>query len=372
MRVLFFISSLTGGGAERVTVGLANYLVRNGCQVSLVTMHNTDRDFYNHDSRVSRIYLNLAGQSYGLSKFIINWRRLRALRRVIQAEQPDVVVGMMPTATILCILACFGSSTRIVGSERNYPAHKPIGKFWGLFRRLLYRFADAHVAQTQEGADWIICHANARNVTVIPNAVPWPISSCSPYIDPAWFIPPDRRLILAVGSKSEQKGFDLLLDVYSRIARDNSDWDLAIVGLASDLDKESGSRDQLQATVEAFGLTKRVHFPGRVGNVCDWYERADLFVLSSRYEGFPNALLEAMASGCPSIAFDCDTGPRDIIEHEVNGLLVPAEDCKELQRCIMRLIGNDELRSKLGLQAVQVRNRFSEMDLMDQWVEILK
>lgn len=372
MKVLFFIGALTGGGAERVTAGLANYLVRNGHQATLATMHHTDRDFYILDSKVGRVCLNLAGRNRGLAKLTANYRRLRALRRVIHAEQPEVAVGMMPTATILCILASLGLPTRVVGSERNYPGRKPIGRPWAFLRRLLYRFADAHVAQTREAADWIIRHSSAHNVTVIPNSVAWPIKPCPPYVDPTVFVPPARRLILAVGSKSWQKGLDLLLDAYERMANDHPGWDLAIIGLTSVQHKQSRSWDLLHAQAEAAGLAERVHFPGLVGNVGDWYERSELFVLSSRYEGFPNALLEAMAAGCACIAFDCDAGPRDVINHGENGLLVDAEDVSLLAQAMSRLAGDTATREALRFAARGVLEQYSESLILAEWTGLLE
>lgn len=363
MRIAVVIGSLSGGGAERVAVGLANYLVRRGHQASLVTMHGTDRDFYIPDNGVGRVCLNLAGDTRGLAKLTANLHRLWSLRRAIRSEQPDIVVGMMPTATILCILASLGLPTRIVGSERNYPGRRLIGASWGVLRALVYRFVDAHVAQTREGADWIIRHASARNVVVIPNAVAWPIPACSPFVDPASVLPHGRRMILAVGSKSEQKGFDLLVSAFTRIAHDHRDWDLAIVGLI-----ETGAAcDALVAQAAAAGLADRIHFPGRVGNVGEWYKRADLFVLSSRYEGFPNVLLEAMAAGCACIAFDCDTGPREIIKDSDNGLLVKFGDVESLSKAMAWAIQNGHERKAFGSRARDVVESYNEDTIYQQW-----
>jgi glycosyltransferase involved in cell wall biosynthesis len=372
VKVLFFIGSLSSGGAERVTVRLANYLVHKGHQVSLVTMQDTDCDFYTPDIGVERLSLNLAGENRGLAKLTANWRRLRALRRTIRAEKPDIVVGMIYAATILCVLAALGLPVNVIGSERNYPGSKSIGRSWRLLRYLLYRFADGHVAQTREGADWIISRVSARNVTVIPNGVAWPLPVHTPRVDPWSFVSPERRLILAVGSKPEQKGFDLLLDAYTLIAPVYPDLDLVILGLASDQRGKNGACAQLQAQADEAGLAERVYFPGLVGNVGEWYERADLLVLSSRYEGFPNVLLEAMASGCACVAFDCDTGPRDLIIDGVNGILLEPLNVAELAQAISRVASSSAIQQRLGSRAKRVRSDFSEEKVFSQWCNYLK
>jgi len=129
-----------------------------------------------------------------------------------------------------------------------------------------------------------------------------------------------RRIVLAVGRFTKVKGFDLLIKAFAGIAIAYADWDLVILG-------EGPERSDLEAQVEALGLGHRVKLPGRAGNMPDWYARADLFVMSSHFEGFPLVLVEAMAHGCPAVSFDCDTGPRDIIRDEMDGRLVrPVSD----------------------------------------------
>ena len=372
MKIFFYIHSLTGGGAERVTASLVRHLADQGHEVGVITMTTEQRDFYPLDPRVRRITLDLAGVNRGLGKLTANYRRWRALRRALKAEQPDVVVAMMTTSIVLAILAAMGLPTRVYGSERNYPGRKATGRPWALLRRLVYRFADGHVAQTREAAAWLERHTGARNVHVIPNPVVWPIPSFPPEVAPESVVSPERRVILAVGSKPEQKGFDLLVRAFAGLAAHWPEWDLVILGVDPASEAVSGGGASVQRLAEGLGVAQRLYLPGRVGNVADWYQRADLFVLSSRYEGFPNVLLEAMASGgCPSIAFDCDTGPRDLIEDGVNGVLVPAEDGEALEEGIGRLMADEVWRKGLAEQAVAVRERFSEEGLMVLWERIL-
>ena len=114
-------------------------------------------------------------------------------------------------------------------------------------------------------------------------------------------------------------------------------------------------------------MEKRVHLPGQAGNISEWYERADLFTMSSQFEGFPNALAEAMAHGLPAVSFDCDTGPRDIIRHEINGLLAPPEDMPALARALARLMDDDTLRECYARRAGEVGERFSLERISAMW-----
>ena len=342
---------------------LASHLVKHGHEICVLTMAEVESDFYTLDPRVCRISLNLAGSSFGLAKVTANFRRWRALRRAFKKEQPDVVVAMMTTSIVLAILATVGLPVRVYGSERNYPARQRIGRIWSILRRFVYRFAHGHVTQTHEAAAWLKQYTGAHNVHVVPNPVVWPIPSLLPVVSPLSLVPPDRKMILAVGSKPEQKGFDLLLKAFAGLMPSYPDWDLVILGV-----------DELLVLplAEDEAVTKRLHLPGRVGNVSDWYQRSDVFVLSSRYEGFPNVLIEAMASGCPCVAFDCDTGPRDMIHDSVNGILVPPEDIDELKIAMKNLMSDPDLRSQLGKQACSVRESFSEHHVVALWQEVLQ
>ena len=175
-----------------------------------------------------------------------------------------------------------------------------------------------------------------------------------------------------MGSKPEQKGFDLLVQAFAGLAADWPVWDLVILGIDPASEAVCGGGASVHRLAEAVGVAQRLYLPGRVGNVADWYQRADIFVLSSRYEGFPNVLLEAMASGCPCIAFDCDTGPRDVIEDDVDGVLVPAEDILVLRKKLGELMADECKRKRLARSAVRVRKRFSGELVMGDWTKVLE
>ncbi len=370
-KILVFIGSLIGGGAERVSVALAGYLVARGYEVSLVTIDSPKHDFYSVDHRVHRISLNLAGENFGLGKVAANYKRIQALRTVIRAQRSDVVIGMITTSAILAILACLGLPTKVIVSERNFPGRKTTNRIWTFLRKVLYRSADAHVAQTREIAMWLERNVSAHNIQVIANSVVWPMPDGLPKIMPKDVVHPSSRVVLAAGGKAKQKGFDLLVPAFARVALNRRDWQLVILGLDNNADKVSNQRKRLIRLAAELNVADQFHLPGRVGNMADWYQRADLFVLSSRYEGFPNVLLEAMAAGCACVAFDCETGPRDIISNGHNALLVPAEDGVALATAMAALMDDDGLRNRLGTAATEVRQRFSEEHILGKWQALI-
>jgi glycosyltransferase involved in cell wall biosynthesis len=202
-------------------------------------------------------------------------------------------------------------------------------------------------------------------VPVIPNAALWPLPMQAPRLAPELFCQSERLILLAVGRASEQKQFGLLFDVFHCLANQHPSWDLVILG-------EGPQRPALQNQVQEAGLENRVFLPGRAGNVSEWYERADLYVMSSRFEGFPNALAEAMAYGLAAVSFDCDTGPRDIIRHEVDGLLVPPGDVAGLTAALDRLMGDAALRQQFAERAIEARERFSIERIAGMWEELFE
>lgn len=350
-----------------MSAALANYFAKQGHEVIAMTMHSEERDFYRLDYAVRRVSLNLADQHRGLGKLIANYRRWHALRRALKLEKPDRVVAMMTTSIVLATLAAIGLPVRVFGSERNFPGRKATGLAWSVLRRLVYRFADGHIAQTRESAEWLQLHTSAKNIHVIPNSVVWPIPSTKPHVEPESVISSKRKLILAVGTKIDQKGFDLLVQAFAGLTNDWPEWDLVLLGIDPNSSETHGGGASIKALAEELGIANRVNLPGRVGNVADWYFRVEIFALSSRYEGFPNVLIEAMACGCPSISFDCDTGPRDIIENGVNGCLVQPENTEELRSGLAKLMADDLLREKYAQNGIRVRDNFSEEKIMSLW-----
>jgi len=219
---------------------------------------------------------------------------------------------------------------------------------------------------TAEGLDWLSRAAPFARGVAIPSPVIFPLPLFDPIISVERHVREERKLLLAVGRLEPQKGFDFLIAAFSRLAVTHGDWDLVILG-------EGEGQIRLQCIIDRMGLRDRVWLLGRCGNVGDWYERADLYVMSSLFEGFPNTLTEAMAHGCAAVSYDCDTGPRDIIRHGTDGLLVrPVGDESALAISLGSLMGNDAFRQEMGRRAISVRDRFSLERVLGMWRSIIK
>ncbi|WP_019141893.1 glycosyltransferase family 4 protein [Noviherbaspirillum massiliense] len=364
--LVIFIHSMGSGGAERVTANMANYWAAKGWEITIVTLAPRSLDFYELHPSVKRVALNSDGDSGNvLAGLLQNLHRVLALRRVLREIRPRIALAMMTTANVLLAMAAFGLNVRVIGSEHTHPPQYPLSALWERLRRLAYRWLDAVTALTSESAHWLKVHTSARRVPVIPNAAPWPLPVQEPRLSPDAVCRPGRKLMLAAGRLVEYKGFDWLIEAFANLAHKHPSWDLVILG-------DGPQSHALQAQLRAAELEERIFLPGRAGNVGEWYERADLYVMSSRFEGFGNTLAEALTYGVPAVSFDCDTGPREIIRHEVDGLLVPPEDVAGLTAVLDRVMGDDEMRQSLAARAVEARDRFSMERIAGMWEELFK
>ena len=362
MKLLIYLHSLESGGAERVAANLANHWAKKGWEVTIATVEAVERDFYELDPRVGRIGFGLSGDSRGILQAATrNVARIRRLRAAIRDIRPDAALAMMTNANVVLALACRGLPRFCaVGSEHIYPAQVSVGRVWEVLRRMHYRGLHAVAALTPECREWIMRNTSAKQAPVIPNAAGWPLPLQEPVLPPDSLCKPGRRILLGVGRLSYQKNFPLLIDVFARLAPRHPDWDLVILGAGPD-------HKALRAQAAEQGLSERVFLPGVVGNLRHWYERADLYVMSSHFEGFPNTLAEALAHGVPAVSVDCDTGPRDIIRHGVDGLLAPVGDPNVLEEALNQVMADGVLRAQFAARAVDARERFSMERVAGMW-----
>lgn len=361
--MLLVIPSLGAGGAERVTATLANHWARQGWDITIVTLAGAERDFYTLDEAVRRIALDMAVQSrHAVQGLINNVRRIAALRRILRRERPTVAVGMMTTANAILALAGRLAGIPTVGEEHIHPPAFPLGRLWESARGRTYPLLHAVVALTGDSAAWLRERAPAPRIVVIPNPVEYPLPAHPPSVPPAHLFAslPGSRVLLAVGRLEAQKGFDRLIIAFAKVAQRHPDWSLVILG-------RGNLHEALIWQAAELGIGERIALPGAVGNMGEWYEAADLYALTSRFEGFGNTLVEALAYGLPVVAVDCQTGPREIVRHGVDGLLVPQDDPAALAAALDRMMGDKSRRERFSARAIEARDRFAISKIAKEW-----
>jgi glycosyltransferase involved in cell wall biosynthesis len=352
MRIALVISALSAGGAERVIVTLANSWAARGWRVTLITFEPAGTTpYYAVDARVVLRQLGIASVGSPLWRAIRqNLRRVRALRAILRAAEPDLAISFLAKINVLTMLASRGLGFPVVVSERNNPERQRFRGIWSWLRQRLYGTAYCVVTPSRGVLESFSGAVRARG-RVIPNPVD---------LAPAASTRRGSGRLVAVGRLVHQKGFDLLLRAFARIAPEHPDWTLTIWG-------EGEERAALEALSTELGIAGRVRLPGVTERPGQWVEAADVFVLSSRFESFGNVITEAMAAGLPVVAFDCPWGPGDILRDGEDGLLVPPENIDALAAGMRRLILDTDLCARLGAAAALNVRRFAREAILAQW-----
>ena len=359
MRVTLVIFSLAGGGAQQVISFMANYWAAKGWQITLLTYDDgSEVPSYGLHPAVMHRPLGIERQSKNpIQGAVRNLKRLSALRRVIKEGAPQAVIAFFDKINVRMILATRGLRLPVIVSERSDPACYSIGMVWNILRRWSYRHATCVVTLTADALAYFSAAVRQKGL-VIPNAVSVPPGGSGANAQQR------EKTVIGVGRLAHVKGFDQLLGAFSAIAPRNREWSLVIWG-------EGQLRSKLETLRDDLGLHGRVLFPGWTREPAEKMRRAGLFVLSSRYEGFPNALCEAMACGLPVVSFDCPSGPREIIRDGIDGILVPPDDVQALATVMDRLMQDESERERLASRAVDVVARFGVEKVMGMWEEAL-
>ena len=265
--------------------------------------------------------------------------------------------GLLSNVNVAAIIASFGLGVPVIICERNDPFIAPRSNLMRFACRITYPFADVLIVQTQMVSDkYAALGWPLKRLLVIPN----PVSDKMRSIQRPFGVTTTKR-VLSIGRLSEQKQFDILIKVFAKLAQRHADWSLRILG-------EGHLRVALQQQIKDLNLDGRVELAGRLTTIDEELVKADIFALTSLYEGFPNALLEAMALGLPCLSFDCPCGPREISMDGETALLVPLNDEEAFEHTLERLMLDADLRKNLGCQArVSVLDRFSLEKILEQW-----
>lgn len=358
-RVAVVIAGLGAGGAERVLSIITDRWAKAGREIWVISFDSPeDPIFHKFSSDVHLVRLgigkNIGGKNIGRFGGILTiFRRIYKLREALNALNPELVVSFLTKINVITLLSVLGTRHRVVISERNNPIAQHAHPLWNWMLRNLTWRADAIVMQTRASLACLDRTARIR-ARVIPN----PIVLAE--------VPPNTGALVlaAVGRLTHQKGFDLLLEAFATVGPLHPNWKLFIWG-------DGEEADELRSTIRKMNLGDQVKLCGTSHSPEEWVGSASAFVLPSRYEGFGNVLAEAMAGGLPVVAYDCEFGPREIVQDGVNGLLVPAEDITALADALNQIMGNGALRSRLGNAARAVAQRYDPDAIVDQWEEVI-
>ncbi|MDB5524068.1 MAG: putative glycosyltransferase [Rhizobium sp.] len=356
-RLVIVLPGLGAGGSEHVVSIIANHWAHLGHDVTILTLEPPGSyAYYALSPSIRVIRLGVPPQrASGWKAAWLALQRVRRMRREIRSIRPDFVLSFLTRTNVLSLIATFGTGIATIVSERNNPGVQPFGALWKWLQKWLYPRAFGLITMTRGALEFFPPRMRKRS-WVIPNAVDLPST---------WVNRRGGNVLTAVGRLTHQKGFDLLLDAFAKIAASFPDWTLVIWG-------EGEDRRQLEDRRKTLGLEGRVDLPGITAKPGQWVETANVFVLSSRYEGWGIVLLEAMAAGLPVVSFNCDFGPSEMVEHGQDGLLVAPENVDALAEAMAQLLRDKQLRERLSANAVRTALRYTPECVLAEWDGVLR
>ena len=349
-RILFIISTLGSGGAERVLSELANYFSSKGLNVYILLLSKDDIS-YEVNKNVKIIYG--CNEIKGKSRINKIFSRVKLIKKYYKQIKPKVAISFLCTVNIYSCLVLGFLKTKLIISERNDPKRSPANILIKLARKITYYLANGYVFQTDEAKGYFSKYIQAKSI-VIPN----PIKPNLPEV----YKGERTKRIVAVGRLEKQKNYPLLIKAFKLIVDDFKDYIVEIYG-------EGKQRKAITELINDLQLSDKVFLMGRHKDVHERIKDASLYVLTSDYEGMPNALMEAMALGLPCISVDCSGGgPRNLIENGINGILVDNNDEYVLSNEISKILQNEIFMNRLSKNGILVREKYSIETIGDKWL----
>ena len=365
MRIVCVLQTLRAGGAQRVFSLMAEEWIAQGHEVSLLLFtDDSEPDFTPVNPNVTIRRLGILGASGGslLQRVIKNLRRFPVMRKAVADENPDCVVGLMIDENLVLRLSTLGMRVPVILVEHSPYSYDP-GYLKRMLRDFVYPLADGVVVLTRQAKQHAVGCVRERTV-VIENPVNSPSSIVEQGLERQTHKSTKQGgVFIAIGRLAAQKRFDRLVRAFSLIADRCKGWQVFLYGSGD----QEGSLGNL---IGELGLQERVILKGPVKEPWEALSEADVFVMSSDTEGFPMALIEAMACGLAVVSTDCPTGPGELIIHGSNGLLVPMDE-QALADAMLRLAVDADLRAKLGSEAMNVRERLGVERIMGRYNRFL-
>ena len=284
--------------------------------------------------------------------------RIVGLRRLVRKLGPSAVAAFGGSTNVLTVIACRGTGRRVLLSERNDPDRQVLPTPWNQLRPRIYAEADLVTANTQGSLATLRAWVPPEKLRFVPNPLVIPAGASTGEPPPGL----GRPCLLIVGRLCEQKAHDILLNAMALLPAELHHWRLAVVGRGE-------NEADVRRVAEQLGVADRIDWHGQVESPYAFYRFADLFVLPSRHEGMPNALLEAMSFGLPPIVSDASPGPLEVVRHGDTGLVVPVGDRRALAEAIALLANRPDLRRQLGENARREVVRYDLEGALSAWEE---
>ena len=350
MKILFTLSALGHGGGERVVSVLSNELVRQGHEVEIL-LHYDREVWFDLDPRIK---ITSEEKEMGKNNILSH---LIFKRKYVKNNNFDVVISFLAQFNMIAIVSLFGLKTPLIVADRNDPRHVPSNKLVRFARDFLYRFADGVVLQTKANQAYFSKKVQ-QNSTVIYNPI-----DLGDAAGIGLTAQKSKRMV-SVARLMRQKNQEMMLEAFYKFSQNYPDYRLTIYG-------EGVYRPNLEQKIAELGLGQSVELPGGIKDVPNHIKDAEFFVLSSDYEGMPNALIEAMCVGLPVIS-TAVSGATDLVIPEENGLLVDCEDTEALFSAMEKMASDGELRKKMAQNAIKLADELTLDKITAQWLEYIK
>lgn len=354
--ICFLIGNLNNsGGTERVTSLIVNKLSKLGYNVSILSIIDGSDPFFdlNNNIKVSSLYAKKISFKRSLPSTILK------IRNFVKKQNIDTLVVVDSISCIFTIPALYGLKVNHICWE-HFNFNVDLGvKYRRIGRKWAARYCDYIVTLTRRDKE--LWEQGLKNI----KAKIVPIANPTPYENVEYTPSLEFKTILAMGRLTYQKGFDLLISAWSEVYRNNTDWILRVVGSGED-------EEELKNQANLLGVSNSIDFVAVTNDVESYYQTSSLYCLSSRFEGLPMVLLEAQAYGLPIIAFNCDTGPSDVIEHGKNGYLAENDNVKQLAFYIDEAINQTDIEyQRMILESRNRSQKFELSNIIKEWVKVI-
>lgn len=356
-KISFVIGSLTAGGAERVVSTLSNQLMVK-YEVHIIILTKCE-PFYKLDKNIKLFHCreDFLPSSNIFQAIKTNYALYKSIYTYLKNNHIDLVIGFITSVNILTILASRKIKIPCIISERIFPEKYDIEIQWAILRKLLYRKANYLVVQTNDIREQFKTIINYDRIFILKNPIATELTEArnKEY--------KKENIILNIGRLTNQKAQDLLIKAFANV--ENHDWKLMIVG-------HGEKQNEYEELIKSLKLDNKILLIGQTKDIAQLYNKSKIFAFTSKFEGSPNALIEAMHFGLSCVSTDCPTGPSELIHDGDNGFLIPIGNQKKLESRISNLMLDEKLRDKFGTNAMKSVIPYEARLVTKEWIQLFE